>query len=354
MKKIITILLVIVLVIGISTIGFTGCSTQQKTSKKTQQPQQQVVYKSRIIKLADVVNAKDSFNVAAEKFKEVVEKESGGKIKVKIYPNAELGDERSLIEGMQEGTIDMGVITDGPIANFLPEIAVFEMPYLFRTPQEAYYILDGPVGQKVLKDLEKVNLHGLAFAERGFRNITNSKRPIRTASDVKGLKIRVMENPLYVDTFKALGANAVPMAWGDCLTALKQGTIDGQENPVVVIYSFKLWESQKYMTMDRHTYAPATILMSLKLWKSLTPQEQKLFTEAADEARDAARKYDNDNEAAQLAVIKKHMQVIENPDLASFRKAVQPVYEKYGPKFGDLLTQIQDELKKYREGKGTQ
>ena len=348
MRKFISIFLVIVLVIGVFAIGLTGCS-----KPKAQQPQQPV-YKSRVIKLAHVVNEKDAFNVAAVKFKEVVEEKSGGKIKVEIHPNAELGDERTLIEGMQQGTIDMGVITDGPIANFLPEIAVFEMPFLFGTPDEAYHILDGSTGQKVLNDLEKVNLHGLAFAERGFRNLTNSKRPVKTAADVKGLKIRLMENPLYVDTFKALGANAVPMAWGDCLTALKQGTIDGQENPVVVIYSFKLWESQKYMTMDRHTYAPATILMGLKLWKSLTPEEQKLFTKAAEAGRDAARKYDNDNEAAQLTEIKKHMQVIEDPDLASFREAVKPVYAKYGPKFGNLLTQIQDELKKYREEKGSQ
>lgn len=338
MRRFTSLLVVVVLI----AMGLTGCKPEAPA-----QPSQPT-YESRVIKLAHVVNEKDAFHIAAAKFKEVVEGESGGKIKIEIHPNAELGDERTLIEGMQQGTIDMGVITDGPIANFLPEIAVFEMPFLFGTPDEAYHILDGSIGQKVLSDLEGVNLHGLAFAERGFRNLTNSKRPVKTAADVKGLKIRLMENPLYVDTFKALGANAVPMAWGDCLTALKQGTIDGQENPVVVIYSFKLWESQKYMTMDRHTYAPATILISLKLWKSLTPEEQKLFTKAAEAGRDAARKYDNDNEAAQLAEIKKHMQVIEDPDLATFREAVKPVYEKYGPKFGDLLTQIQEELKKYR------
>ncbi len=336
MKKVITILLIAVLVVGLFNYpGFANSSQQ---------------IKPRVIKLAHVVNAKDAFNIAAEKFKQVVERKTGGKIRIKIYPNAQLGDERTLIEGMQMGTIDMGVITDGPIANFLPEIAVFEMPFLFNTPDEAYYILDGPIGQKVLKDLEKVNLHGLAFAERGFRNITNSKRPVRTAADVKGLKIRVMENPLYVDTFKALGANVVPMAWGDCLTALKQGTIDGQENPVVVIYSFKFWECQKYMTLDRHTYAPATILMSLKLWKSLTPKEKYIFTLAADEAADAARDYDNKNEAEQLKIIEQHgMKVIKNPDIASFRKAVEPVYKKYGAKFGDLLTQIQNALKEYRK-----
>ncbi|MEA1940129.1 MAG: TRAP transporter substrate-binding protein [Candidatus Caldatribacteriota bacterium] len=303
----------------------------------------------RVIKLSHVVNEKDSFHVSALKFKEIVEEKTAGKIKIEIHPNAELGDERTLLEGMQMGMIDMGVITNGPIANFLPEIAVFEMPFLFGTPEEAYYVLDGSIGQKVLKDLESIKLYGLAYSERGFRNLTNSVRPVKTAMDVKGLKIRLMENPLYVDTFKSLGANAVPMAWTECLTALSQKTIDGQENPVVVIYSFKLYESQKYMTLDRHTYAPATILMSLKVWDSLSPENQKIFSEAAQTAGDAAREYNNDNEASQLKVIKENgMEVIENPDLNSFREAVKPVYEKYGPKFKGLLEEIQEELDKFR------
>lgn len=304
---------------------------------------------SRIIKLSHVVNEKDSFHMSALKFKEIVEEKTAGNIKIEIHPNAELGDERTLLEGMQMGTIEMGVITNGPIANFLPEIAVFEMPFLFGTPEEAYAVLDGPIGQKILKNLEKVKLHGLAYSERGFRNLTNSVRPVKTASDVNGLKIRLMENPLYVDTFKALGANAVPMAWTECLTALSQKTIDGQENPVVVIYSFKLYESQKYMTLDRHTYAPATIVTSLKVWDSLSPEEQKIFSEAAKEAGDTAREYNNDNEAAQLKVIKENgMEVTENPDLDSFREAVKPVYEKYGPKFKGVLEEIQEELAKFR------
>ena len=152
-----------------------------------------------------------------------------------------------------------------------------------------------------------------------------------------------------MDTFKALGANAVPMAWTECLTALSQGTIDGQENPVVVIYSFKLYESQKYMTLDRHTYAPATILMSLNVWNSLSLEDQKIFTEAAKLGGNAAREYNNNNEAEQLKVIKENgMEITEDPDLNSFREAVKPVYEKYGPKFKGLLEEILEELKKIR------
>ena len=330
MKRLIVLVLIVILLGSLYLVGFTAD-------------------KSRVIKLAHVVNEKDSFHISALKFKEVVEEKTAGRIQIEIHPNAELGDERTLLEGMQMGTIEMGVITNGPIANFLPEIAVFEMPFLFGTPDEAYFVLDGPIGQKVLQDLETINLHGLAYSERGFRNLTNSVRPVKTADDVNGLKIRLMENPLYVDTFKALGANAVPMAWTECLTALSQGTIDGQENPVVVIYSFKLYESQKYMVLDRHTYAPATILTSLNVWNSLPPEDQKIFTEAAKAGGDAAREYNNNNEAEQLRVIKENGMVVEeNPDLDTFREAVKPVYEKYGPKFKGLLEEIQEELAKFR------
>jgi len=331
MKKILVLISIAVLLIGsLSLLGFAADN-------------------SRVIKLSHVVNEKDSFHMSALKFKEIVEEKTAGRIIIEIHPNAELGDERTLLEGMQMGTIDMGVITNGPIANFLPEIAVFEMPFLFGTPEEAYSVLDGPIGQKILKNMENVKLHGLAYSERGFRNLTNSVRAVNTAGDMKGLKIRLMENPLYVDTFKALGANAVPMAWTECLTALSQGTIDGQENPVVVIYSFKLYESQKYMTLDRHTYAPATILTSLSVWNSLSPEDQKIFSEAAKEAGNAAREYNNNNEAEQLKVIKENgMEVTENPDFDSFREAVKPVYEKYGPKFGSLLEEIQEELANFR------
>jgi len=292
---------------------------------------------SKVIKLTHVVNEQDAFHISALKFKEVVEENTDGNVVIEIHPNAELGDERTLLEGMQLGTIDMGVITNG------------QMPFLFGSPEEAYYILDGEIGQKVLEKLNNIQIHGLAYSERGFRNLTNSVRPVKSASDIEGLKIRLMESPLYVDTFKALGANAVPMAWTECLTGLSQGTIDGQENPVVVVYSFKLYESQDYMTMDRHTYAPATILISGQLWQSLTSEEQAIFEEAAKVAGQAARDYNNENEAEQLQFIKDQGMIVEeDPDLDTFRDAVKSVYEKYGPQFGSLLEEIQNALAEFR------
>ena len=238
----------------------------------------------------------------------------------------------------------MGVITNGPVSNFYPEIAVLELPFLFSSNEEAYKVLDGPIGQELLDNLSKVGLKGLAYAERGFRNLTNSVRPVLTPSDIDGLKIRVMENPVYIDTFKALGANAVPMAWTEALTAMQQGTIDGQENPVNVLYAFKLFETQDYMSYTRHAYAPALFVMSLNLFNSLDADTQKLFKESAQAAAEYERQWDMEKEAEQLAALKEQGMQVDEPDLKPFKAAVQPVYEKYGEKFEKYLQAIQEEL----------
>jgi len=177
------------------------------------------------IKLAHVVNEKDAFQLAAEKFKELTEKYTDGSIKVTIFPNATLGDERTLLERMKMGIVDAGIITSGPIINFVPQFGVIDLPFLFSSPEHAYKVLDGPIGQSLFAKLEEQGLKGLAWGERGFRNLTNSKRAVETPEDIKGLKIRVMQNPVYVDSFKALGANAVPMAWTEALTALQRAPL---------------------------------------------------------------------------------------------------------------------------------
>lgn len=335
MKKLLSITLCMVLLL----LSFTGCSEQ------TQKPEEEASNEPIVLRLAHVVNEKDGFHIAAEKFKALVEAETDGMVTIELFPNATLGDERTLLEGMQMGTVDMGVITNGPVANFVPEIAVFELPFLFGTPKEAYSVLDGPVGQELLDKLETVQLKGLAYAERGFRNLTNSKRPVKTPEDIQGLKIRVMENPVYIDTFQTLGANTVPMAWTEALTALQQKTIDGQENPVNVIYSYKLSETQQYLSMTRHTYAPAIFVMSLKKYNELPEDVQKIFKECAQEAAEYERQVNADNEKQQLEdIASQGMEVLSDIDTTPFKEAVQPVYEKYGDEFGEYLDKIQEQL----------
>ena len=297
------------------------------------------------IRLAHVVNEKDGFHIAAMKFQELVESGSSGKIRIELFPNATLGDERTLLEGMQIGTIDMGVITNGPVANFLPEMAVFELPFLFANRKQAYAVLDGPIGKELLKKLETVNLIGLAYAERGFRNLTNSKHEVKSPADMKGLKVRVMENPVYIDTFKTLGANTLPMAWTEALTALQQKTIDGQENPVNVIHSFKLNETQKFLSLTRHTYSPALFVMSARVFNKLSGADKDLFRKSAQTAAEFERRANEDSEETQLADLRAKGMVVVDPDVASFKAAVAPVYAKYEKAYGKYLKQINDQLK---------
>ena len=294
-------------------------------------------------KLAHVVNEKDSFHLAAEKFKALTEKYTNGEVTVTIFPNAKLGDERTLLERMKMGIVDAGIITNGPIINFVPRFGAIDLPFLFRSPEHAYKVLDGSIGQSLFADLEKQGWKGLAWAERGFRNLTNSKKAVNTPDDVKGLKIRVMQNPVYVDSFKALGANAVPMAWTEALTALQQGTVDGPENPLNVIVAFKLNESQKYMAITRHAYAPAPILMSMVTWKKLTPSQQKAVVKAAQEAAVYERAFNNASEKLWVKELEGKGMKVTTPDLKPFLDAVKPVYDTYTPKFGkDFIAAIQN------------
>ena len=298
-----------------------------------------------VLQLGTTVNEQDSFHVAATKFAELVAERTNGEYKIEIYPNGTLGGESDMLDSMSMGMLDMGIITSGPFVNFSEMMGVLDMPFLFANNEEAYKVLDGEIGRELLDTLEDVGLKGLAYAERGFRNITNSVKPVTSAADVAGLKLRVMENEVYTATFKALDVNAVPMAWAEALTAMQQGTVDGQENPVNVIYSYGLWDyGQKYVTLDRHSYATAIITMSLDVYNSLDEATQKVFMEAAQEAAEYERAWVAEQEGGQLEEIKSHgVEVVENPDVESFRAAVQPVYDAY-PQYADYIARIQAQL----------
>jgi len=291
------------------------------------------------LKLGHAINEEDVFHKAAVKFKELLEAQTNGEVTITIYSNAKLGDERNLLESLKMGTVDMGVITGGPVINFLPSFGVLDLPFLFSTPEHAYKVLDGPIGAGFFKEMEKLGWKGLAYGERGFRNLTNNKRPVEKPEDVKGLKIRVMQNQIYIDSFTALGANAVPMAWTEALTALQQGTIDGQENPLNVIVAYNINDSNKYLSITRHAYAPNVMLMSMRTWNKLTPEQQKITLESALEAAKYNRDLDNDSEAEWLQSLKEKGMHISEPDLSPFRDAVKSVYEKYEQQYGKELIQ---------------
>jgi tripartite ATP-independent transporter DctP family solute receptor len=333
MKKLnfIALALIVVMVLG------TACGQTVDNPPTSAEP--------TVIKLGMTINEQDSFFVCATKFSELVEERTNGAYDIQLFPNSSLGDERTMLESMQMGTLDSGIITSGPFVNFVPEFGVLDLPFLFPDNASAYKVLDGEIGKEILSKLEDHDLKGLAYAERGFRNLTNSVRPVRTAEDIKDLKIRVMENEVYLSAFKAMDVNAVPMAWTEALTALQQGTIQGQENPVNVIHAYKMWDSQKHVTMTRHAYAAAVITFSEEKFNSLPADVQEIFVQAAQEAAEYERAWVAENEEAQIADLKANgMELIEEPDLESFRQAVQAVYEQY-PQYSEYLTRIKEAIK---------
>jgi len=242
------------------------------------------VWAQTTIKLAHGMPPVEDENIhrAVGVFKKVVEQKTAGKVKVEIYPANQLGKEREQFEGVKLGTIEMCMIADGPIAGFFPEIMLIGIPYLYSNEAVAWRSLDSSFGRDLFEEMrKKTGVRTLGIGENGFRNFTNRVRPIRTPDDLKGLKIRTMENPAHMAMVKALGASPTPIAWGEVYMALQQGVVDGQENPVSVIQVAKFNEVQKYLTLDGHVYSILPILMNDKFFSSLSPDVQKIITDTA-------------------------------------------------------------------------
>ncbi|NPA25521.1 MAG: TRAP transporter substrate-binding protein [Deltaproteobacteria bacterium] len=274
------------------------------------------------LKLGVVTKPGSAQNIVADKFKDLLEKRSDGRYSVKIFHSKSIGNETEILQQVQMNTIQLAVVTGGPFDTFDPIVRVINYPFLFKNTAQVDMVLDGPIGQAILKDLENVGFKGLAFSENGFRNLTNNRRPVRTAADVKGLKIRVMASTLHKAIWQALGANPTPMPW-PIYTELEQGVIDGQENPLWVMEVYKFYEIQKYMTMTRHVYSPHIDVASLIWWQSLDAGDQQLIQKAMLDAARYQRKDNRDKNAARLKLLKeKGMLVEEHPDIDSFRKKV--------------------------------
>ncbi|MHC1743488.1 MAG: TRAP transporter substrate-binding protein [Syntrophobacteraceae bacterium] len=277
------------------------------------------------IKLGVVTIPGSAQNVCADKFKELVEARSD--YEVKVFHSASLGTETEILQQIKMGSVQMGIITDGPFDVFVPEARVISYPFLFESFQKVDKVLDGPPGQELLKRLEKAGFKGLAFSENGFRNLTNNKRAVHTVADVDGLKIRVMESLLHKELWRLLGANPTPMGW-PIFTELQQGTIDAQENPLSVIATYKLAEVQKYLTLTAHVYSSHIDVANLEWFKGLPVADQELLRQCMVEAARFQRDWNRKNEADFLEKLKSAgMTVDEKPDLASFREKVKDIQQ---------------------------
>lgn len=274
--------------------------------------------------------AQDPYAVGARAFKSAVERDTRGAVEVQLFPNRALGDERQMLEGMRFGTVDAGVITNAVIAQIEPSFSLNDLPFLYGSEAQAHKVLDGAVGQELAGKLAAKGIVVLGFMEGGFRNMINNKRPVSTPDDVKGVKYRVMQNPVYIGMFNSLGGSAVPMAWGETFTAVQQGTIDGLEIPLAVIEANKYYEVTKFLSLTNHTYSVNALVISKRALDKLSPEQRNAVTAAARSATAQQRQVAAaDAEKTLGALEKQGMKVNKIAAVADFRKNVAPVYDKF-------------------------
>ncbi|MFC7410061.1 TRAP transporter substrate-binding protein [Hydrogenophaga atypica] len=288
-----------------------------------------------------------------EKFAEIVQTKSGGKIKVNLFPGGTLGGDQANVSALQGGSLEMVSLNSGILASQVKEFAVYDLPFMFANSKEADAVVDGSFGKKLHDKLQDKGMVGLAYYELGFRNITNSKRPITKVEDIEGLKLRVIPNPINVDWVKALGANPTPLPFPEVYAALEQKAIDGQENPITVINANKFHEVQKHMVLSNHQYNPQSVIISKKFWDGLNAEQKKIISEAAIESAKYQREQARSQVASALDNMKKAgLQVTELPsaEQGKLRDKLRPVVAKYAVNAGqDTVKELQDELAKVRK-----
>jgi tripartite ATP-independent transporter DctP family solute receptor len=264
-----------------------------------------------------------------------VEKRTKGRIIIKNFYSGSLGGERESIESVQLGTQELTGTSTGPIPNFVPAVRILDIPFLFRDKAHARAVLDGPIGDALLKEFDSKGFKALAWSENGVRHMTNSKRPVNVPDDLKGLKMRTMENPVHVAAYKGFGIITTPMAFPEVFTALQQGVVDGQENPLSVIMAAKFEQVQKFMTLTAHVYSPAIFLMNKATFDKLSAADKQAFIDAAKIAAKAQRARVDQDDANGVAYLRsKGMNVIENVDKAAFVARLAPVFAQFEKDFG--------------------
>lgn len=272
------------------------------------------------------------YGAGAAAFKEEIERRTNNRIRVTIQRN---DNERESIEALQIGTGEVAVLSSGAVGNFVPETRVFDIPFLFRDYEHARGVLDSQIGQDVLAKFPQRNIVALAWLENGFRNMTNSRREVSKPDDMRGLKVRTMENQVHLTAFRVLGALPTPMAFSDLVPALQQGTVDGQENPIPVIVANNLNQVQRYVSLTRHVYSPAMLLMSPEVWNRLSDADKASVREAAKAAQAANRaRVSSDEETGVEELRRRGMTVTSSVDMAGFQAAMNPAMEGWGREFG--------------------
>lgn len=299
---------------------------------------------ARDLVIGHVLPVTSHYGLAAQAFADRLEELSDGEFTVQQAPAGQLGADRDLIEGLQIGSVDFVVTASAPLTNFVPEIAIFDLPFLFRDYGHARRVLDSEIGDELLAKISENNIQALAWGENGFRHVTNSVREIAAPEDLSGLKIRTMENRVHMAAFSGIGAAPTPMAWTEVISALQQGVVDGQENPITVITTSNLWEVQKYFSATAHVYSPTLLLASPSLYSGLSDEEKGWFDEAAEAAVTTMRAEVDRLEEVGMEQLREHgMQVKTDIDRAPFAAAAESAsYDIYTDTFG---TELIDRIK---------
>ena len=310
-------------------------------------------YKPRIIRFGYGLAEDSNQGRAVRYFSEDLAKRTGGKLKAKSFASASLGSDIQMQNALIGGAQEMMVGSTATLVGIVKDFGVYDLPFLFNNEQEADAILDGPFGRKLADKLNEKGLVGLVYWENGFRNLTNTKRPVEKMEDLQGIKLRVMQNPVYIDMFNSFGANAVPLAFSELFTALETKTVDGQENPVNTIQSSKFYEVQKYLSLTKHVYSPWIVLASKKWWDGLSADEKKALNDSAVASRDFERKDSRAEAVKAVDFLKgKGMQVtvVSDAELGRMREKAKPAIDKFAADGGaDLVRELQAEIAKMRK-----
>ena len=310
-------------------------------------------YKPRIIRFGYGLAEDSNQGRAVKFFADDLAKRTGNKLKARGFANASLGSDTQMQNALIGGAQEMMVGSTATLVGIVKDFGVYDLPFLFNNEKEADAVLDGPFGQKLAAKLQEKNLVGLVYWENGFRNLTNTKRPVTKMEDMQGIKLRVMQNPVYIDMFNSFGANAVPLPFSELFTALETKTVDGQENPVNTIQSSKFYEVQKYLSITKHVYSPWIVLASKKWWDGLSADEQKAINEAAAASRDFERKDSREASVKAIDFLKeKGMQVsvVSDTELARMREKAKPAFDKFAAEGGaDAIKELQAEIAKVRK-----
>ena len=329
-KKAIGLVLVSVLVLSV----FSGCGGSTPTSTSTSGGSTTSTSSetgSEAVKLILATSVADShpYALGMARVAELMSEKTGGTLTGDVFNNSQLGSERDLVEGLQLSTVDMTCVSTAPLSGFTDAFLVFDLPFLFSSTEIARGVLDSDIGYEILTSVDEQGLIGLAWFENGFRNITNSKLPIETPEDLKGIKIRTMENQMHMAAFYGMGADPTPMAFGELFTALQQGTLDAQENPIPIIETSQFDQVQKYLSLTGHVYAPVPVLISKDVMEGLSQEYQDAIQAAALEAAPYQREQIDIQTEGGVALLQDRGMEVNYPDSAPFQEATKVVYDDY-------------------------